>query len=205
MTRPTLGGAVMVGCTLLVVSVIVVRGGGADAAGQANRSFTPPRVAVVDISAVFENYQKTIDLRSKLRLELDKLDARSKELEATYRDLVDELKLIEDPAARRKTEVRRYQLELDLKWHKEEEFKAIRQKQFNFLRQLKDEISAEIQKYAAARDLDLVLEMTVTAEPGPRSPGFDWPIVHFAKPEINITSEITEILNRHYRGISSPR
>ena len=70
------------------------------------------------------------------------------------------------------------------------------------LREIKEEITSEIEIYAQAYDLDLVLEKTVNAEGDPRGGvSFQWPIVHYAKPEIDITSQIVKRLNERYQKV----
>ena len=63
---------------------------------------------------------------------------------------------------------------------------------------IRAEISKEIETVATARELDLVLEKAVTAELQ-RGAGFHWKIVHFSKPEYDITKEVTDRLNLRYK------
>ncbi len=52
---------------------------------------------------------------------------------------------------------------------------------------------------AKAQDVDMVLEKVLTLDSEGTGPGSRWPIVHFAKPEFEITDEIAERLNSRYR------
>ena len=50
---------------------------------------------------------------------------------------------------------------------------------------------------ADGQELDLVLDRTVLAE-GENGVGFRWPIVHYARPEIDITDDLIQRLNASY-------
>ena len=167
--------------------------------GRALRTFAPPRVAVVDISAIFDGYQKKDDRQSQLRGDTDALEGKLKELEKKYKELIEELPHLEPGQKQTEKQVEKLKLELEVKELKGRELKKLREKQIDFLKEIREEITREIQDVAQAEDLDLVIEKNVTAEGEGNSPGFHWPIVHYTKPEIEITAEITERLNARYK------
>jgi Skp family chaperone for outer membrane proteins len=168
-------------------------------ATNVQRSFAPPRLAVVDISAIFENYEKKADRQAQLRGDTEALEAKLKELEKKYKELLEELPHLEPGEKLTEKQIEKLKLELDVKELKGRELKKIREKYVEFLKELREEIKQEIEVYARAQDLDLVVEKNVTAEGEGNTPVIPWSIVHFAKPELDITVEITERLNARYK------
>ena len=166
---------------------------------QAAKTFAPPRTAIVDFSTVFDQYQKKIDQEETIRVSMEALDTRLRELTERAQDLQDELKLLSPGATKRQKELELYKLKLELDELQEKGVKELNEKWRVTMRELIDEITEEIRKYAEARNLDLVVEKRVRAESGPKTPGFTWPIVHYSKPEIEITNEIAELLNKRYQ------
>jgi Skp family chaperone for outer membrane proteins len=162
--------------------------------------FTPPRTAVVDISNVFDNYDKVKDRQAQLNTKLSAVRDRLKELETSYKDLQAELQVVQkgtDLYAEKRLELKK--LELEVETLRDTEGKALKDTMRDFLEEIRREITREITAFAKARDLDLVVEKTVTAESGGGAVGFRWPIVHYARPQIDITEEIAKLLNERYR------
>ena len=161
----------------------------------AAETFRPPRTAVVSISEVFDGYHKKVQRQEQLAQLRDALKQKIVDLEAQYDQLVEEIKLTRGEAQAKK-KLERYQLELKVETVKERDLAGLQTQYIEYLKEIRKEISDEIQQYAVAQDLDLVLERTVIAEGTPNARGFQWPIVHYAKPEIDITQEIVGRLNR---------
>lgn len=171
---------------------------------EGGKTFNPPRTGVVEISKVFELYEKKKDRQEQLQGETKVLEDKLKDLEKRYKDLLQELPNLEEGGAKKNEKtLEKVRLEIEVKSLKDRELKRLRETQFKYLEEIRDEISQEIKVYQKAQDLDLVLEQTVTAESDEAGRGFRWPIVHYAKPEIDITNEIVERLNTRYR--STPR
>ncbi len=165
---------------------------------QVARTFQPPRTAVVDISQVFEGYDKKRDRQEQFQAEIKAAEDKLKDLEKEYKDLISEIGNLEEGERKKEKELEKFKLERDVKDLKQTEMKRLRDTQMKYLQEIRDEIADEIKTYAQAQDLDLVIEKTVMAETG-NDGGFRWPIVHYAKPEIDISTEIAERLNVRYR------
>jgi Skp family chaperone for outer membrane proteins len=161
----------------------------------AAQTFRPPRTAVVSISEVFDGYEKKVQRQEQLAQLRDQLKQKIVDLEAQYEQLVEEIKLTRGEAQAKK-KLERYQLELKVETVKERDLAGLQTQYIEYLKEIRKEINDEIRQYAVAQDLDLVLERTVIAEGTPSTPGFQWPIVHYSKPEIDITQEIVGRLNR---------
>lgn len=166
---------------------------------QAVRDFKPPSTAVVDIAAVFEQYEKRKDRQEELQGDTKKLEEKLKSLEKQYKEVVLELPQLENGERKKKLTIEKLQLEMEVKELKDNELERLRKIQIKYIEELRDEIAQEIRTYAEAQRLDLVLEKTVTAEGEGPMPGFRWPIVHHVTPELEITKEIADRLNAHYR------
>lgn len=179
----------------LALAVLVILSLGF-AAGQ----FSPPRTAVVSISTVFESYEKKKDKQSQLQERMDVLKQKLEDLERDYNQIQAELKqLKQDSPLYMQKSLERFELEQRVTQLRNTELKELRQTQIKFLREIRDEITAEIEAYATAHHIELVLEREVTAESEAAGAGFRWPIVHFAKPELDISGEIAGLLNERYR------
>ena len=168
---------------------------------RAARTFRPPRTAVVDISEVFDGYLKKQDLQKDLTNESRGVQSKFQALQQKLKDIAADVKLMQQGHKRNEKLVEKARLEIDAKEMENKEFQRLQQTQIKFLKEIKSEISSEIEIYAHAFDLDLVLEKTVNAEGDPRGMSFQWPIVHFAKPEIDITSQIVKRLNERYQKV----
>lgn len=167
---------------------------------EAGKTFHPPRTAVVEIAKVFEQYDKKKDRQEQLQSDTKVVEDKLKDIEKRYKELIQELPNLEEGPKKNDKTLEKVRLEIEVKSLKDRELKRLRDTQFKYLEEIRDEITKEIQVYAKAQDLGLVLEKTVTAESEEAGRGFHWPIVHFAQPEIDITSEIVEKLNTRYRG-----
>ena len=161
----------------------------------AAQSFRPPRTAVVSISDVFDGYEKKNQYQEKLAGARDDLKKKIEQLEKRYELLEEEIPVTRGEALTRK-KIEKYELELEVDRVKKQELNGLQARYIQYLKEIREEIADEIRLTSEAMDLDLVLERTVVAEGTPNSPGFQWPIVHYAKPEIDITQEVVGRLNR---------
>jgi len=164
--------------------------------GVVQATFKPPRTAVVDISKVFDAYDKKRDREAEFKLEIKKVEDSLKDLEKRHKAIVAELPNIEPGPKTDDKELEKLRIELQVRRLKDSEMKRLRQTQLKYLQEIREEITDEIQTFARAEGLDLVLEMRVMAETG--EAGIQWPVVHFSAPEIDITKEIADRLNRLY-------
>jgi Skp family chaperone for outer membrane proteins len=167
---------------------------------QAIKAFKPPRTAVVDVSQIFEAYDKKRDRQEQFQAEIKVAEEKVKDLEKKVKEIAQELLNLETGDAKKDKELEKFSLERDIKDLKQSAMEQLRKKQSQYIEEIRDEIGVEINAYAQAQDLDLVIERTFLAEPGPEG-GFRWKIVHFAKPEIDITTEIAERLNSRYKPV----
>lgn len=165
---------------------------------QGPRAFKPPRVAVVDVNQVFELYNKKKDRKDEFEVQVKTVDETLKAYEKRYKEIQAELPNLEPGKKKDEMELEKFKLEQQNRSLKETEMGRLRELELKYLQEMRDEITDEIQNYAKALDLDLVLEKTLNAELG-RGAGIRWPIVHFAKPELEITQEIADRLNGRYK------
>jgi Skp family chaperone for outer membrane proteins len=167
---------------------------------QVVKAFKPPRTAVVDVTQVFEAYDKKRDRQDQFQIEIKDAEDKVKDIDKKVKDIAQEIQNLEPGKARTDKEFDKLKLEREIKDLKQSEMDRLHKKQGEYINEIRDEIEAEISAYAQAVDLDLVIEKTFLAEPGPEG-SFRWRIVHFAKPEIEITTEIAERLNSRYRPL----
>lgn len=170
---------------------------------QIARVFQPPRVAVVDIAQVFELYTKKKDRKDEFDVEVKGLEDKLKSLEARYKQITAEIPSLEEGARKDELETEKFKIEQNVRRLKETEMNRLRELEVKYLQEIRDEIEEEIQGYSKALDLDIVLEKTVNAEMG-RGAGIKWPIVHFVKPELEVTAEIAARLNGRYKPAPRP-
>src|SRR2546426_44788 len=184
-----------VAVTLLLalgVGALAVRG----QAPQEPRGFKPPRVAVVDIAEVFENYQKKKDIEGRFEAEIKVEQAKLDALEAEHKKLVEELKNVQTGSEREKELIlKKTQLEYEVKNRQKELFKDFQERQFAALKEIREEIMGDIERYATGMDIDMVLEKKVSAETKGNGPSVHWPIVHYAKRSEDHTSELQSPCN----------
>lgn len=184
---------------VLTLFLLCASGGFFYLGAQAFTTFLPPRTAVVDISKVFNEYQKQIDKSAELKAAVEKTTRLLDTLKEGITIKEEELKSIKQESP---TYVKILSEALELKRKFREAQKKgtadIAKQQTDTIKMIRAEISKEIEMVATARELDLVLEKAVTAELQ-RGAGFHWKIVHFSKPEYDITKEVTDRLNLRYK------
>ena len=184
---------------VLTLFLLCASGGFFYLGAQAFTTFLPPRTAVVDISKVFDEYQKQIDKSAELKAAVEKTTRLLDTLKEGITIKEEELKSIKQESP---TYVKILSEALELKRKFREAQKKgtadIAKQQTDTIKMIRAEISKEIETVATARELDLVLEKAVTAELQ-RGAGFHWKIVHFSKPEYDIPKEVTDRLNLRYK------
>ncbi len=169
---------------------------------RASQTFRPPRAAVVDISKVFDGYLKKQDRQKDLTNESRGVQSKFEALQQKLKEITADVKLMQAGQRRNEKLLEKAKLEIEVKELENKELLRLQETQVRFLREIKEEITSEIEIYAQAYDLDLVLERTVNAEGDPRGgASFQWPIVHYAKPEIDITAQIVKRLNERYQKV----
>ncbi len=167
---------------------------------RAAQEFDPPRTAVVDISEVFESYQKKLDRQEVLNEQSVALEAKFKELDGKIQQATSSIQLLEPGPKQDEKVLEKTRLEIERNKLRSEDLKKLRETQIRFLKELREEIAKEIETYREAFDLDLILEKSVTADVDPKAGGgFRWPIVHAVKPELDITGQILSRLNDKYQ------
>lgn len=165
------------------------------------REFAPPRTAVIDIKKVFEEYDRKKSLESTLVVEAQKAEQELADLKGRLKNIEDELKINpEGSAAYDSLILKRTELQLEISKLQREKVKEFQDKHRKAVTGIREEIVREIERYSEAHQLDLVLEYKFSAE-GQNAPSLAWPIVHFARPEIDITGEIIKILNERLKTV----
>jgi len=169
------------------------------------RTFKPPRIAVVDIAEVFENYGKKKDIENQLEAQIKAEEEKFREKESELKATLEELKNVQEGTDKHQQLVlKKTKLELGLKTRQKEIFNEFQEKQANALKEIRNEITGEIEKYAVAMEIDLVLEKKVAAEQKGNMRSGHWPIVHYVRPELEITDDITKRLNARYGRTPAP-
>ena len=169
------------------VTLIVAQG--------AARLFSPPRTAVVDIYKVFEGYDKKREVEAEMQGKAEAAKVKIEALEAELKQIEAELKLVsEGSEAHSDLIIKRTQVALDAAKHKKKIRAEFRERHQTEVNRIRDEISRELTRYGEAHELNLILEKTFYAEMGEQMT-LNWPIIHFASPEIAITDELIGILN----------
>ncbi len=162
------------------------------------KRFSPPRTAVVDISLVFDGLLKKKDKEAELEV---KSEAAMKELEAKRRELIalqNEAELVPAGPQRAELITRTQKGKIDLKALQNKKFSEMNKEKLDIMRAMREEIDAEIKVFAEANDLDMVVQVAVTtSEAG--TPEFQWPIVHYYRPEFDVTQQLIDRLNDAYR------
>jgi Skp family chaperone for outer membrane proteins len=164
---------------------------------QGVRAFKPPRTAVVSIGEVFEGYQKKKDRQAQFQARIKEVDEKLKDLEKKYKDLEAEIRNLEEGEKKDLKERDLLGVKQEAEKLKKVGLSSLKETQLKFLKELKEEIKLELDQFAEAMDIDILLEKRVTAEAA--EGGFEWPIVHYAKPELDVTKEIIGRLNSRYR------
>jgi Skp family chaperone for outer membrane proteins len=169
------------------------------AAGVRGADFPPPRLAVVDTFEVIEKYKRKADLESKLVEKVEKVKKDVEELEKGLKSVDAEIKLHDEGSDEHsRLLLRRTQLQIDLTNLKRKRLAELEEEQNKHIQDIRAEVEREIDGFAKAHRLDVVLEKKIPIE-GRQNIKINIPIVRFVKPEIEITEEIVAILNERYR------
>jgi Skp family chaperone for outer membrane proteins len=202
---------VLLGPALAVaIGALVLLGGRVGAAADPGqslepRTFKPPRIAVVDISDVFENYSKKKDIESQLEAQIKVEEDKFREKENALKATIEELKNVQEGSEKyQQLVLKKTKFELELKNRQKELLNEFQEKQASALKEIKNEITGEIEKYAVAMEIDMVLEKKVAAEGKGNLRSVHWPIVHYVRPELEITDDIVKRLNARYSKPGAP-
>ena len=163
------------------------------------RDFKPARIAVVNIYDVFESYEKKKDMENRFVAEADVEKKKLLDQQKEYKKLIEERKNVQEGSERHmELTLKIGEFEYKMKNLEKELFKKFEEKKRLALDEIQKEITAEIKKYAEGLEIDLVLEKQIVAGTGDRTDSIRWPIVHYVKPELEITADIIKRLNAQY-------
>ncbi len=189
---------------IVPLTILACTGGTLLFANAVIREFAPPRTAVIDIKKVFDAYEKKKVLEGDLLKEAAAAQEKLKNLQTRLKNVEDELKVTQQGTDDyEKLILKRTEIQLEASKLQREKLKEFEDKHKKAVGAIREEIISEIERYATAHQLDLVLENTFSADGtgAPNSPSLSWPIVHYVKPEINISEEIIKILNSRYKKV----
>jgi len=162
------------------------------------RTFRPPRIAVLDVSKLFQGYGKAKDLDDRIKGEIREGQKMLRDLRSRQRKALDDLKNLKaGTKAHRDATLEAKGLEIDLQQLETDLEVKINAEQLAALKELRLDVATDIEKYATGLELDLVLEKTLFAD-GEKGKVLPWPIVHYARPEIDITDDLIRRLNEQY-------
>jgi Skp family chaperone for outer membrane proteins len=168
------------------------------------KHFQPPRTAVVDTLEVIEMYRKKADLERGFRTRVEEVTKELDGLERQLKQIEAELKLVEEGTdEHRRMLLRKTELGLELNDRNVKVRRELEESRSQVIQELRGEVEKEIEKYAVAHDLDLVVEKKIPIE-GRGNVQINIPIIRYVKPEIEITREIAEILNERYARAPAP-
>lgn len=167
---------------------------------QAFTTFLPPRTAVVDSPRVFMEYQKRVDKEAELNVALKEIAGKLSKAGEQYEIKKEQIKSIKrDSPAYLKAITKMVELEQLIAETQKSKRVIFQEKGNKPSEEIRAEIAREIDIVAASRELDLVLEKAIKTKLLPQAPEFIWAIVHYSKPEYDITKEVTDRLNKRYK------
>ena len=171
---------------------------GAAAAGH----FKPPRTAVVDTFEIIDNYKKKELLETRLRAEVEEATREIEIVQTELRQVVAELKILEEGTDDHDRQVlREAGLKLKFKNLNVKNRRKLEASHREAIGSIRKEVKEHIEHFARSNDLDLVVEKKIPFE-GRGNAKINIPIIRFVKPEIEITGEITRILNDRFKRLS---
>ena len=185
---------------LVTFSLLLVSAGFLFLGAQAFTTFLPPRTAVVDSSQIFIDYKKRVDKEAELKAAIQAVVSKLSAAKDQYAIKQEQLKSIKrDSPAYLRTVTAMVELEQKIAEVQKSKMGIYEEKANKPTAEIRDEISREIKIVAATKEVDLVLEKAIRAKLLPQAPEFVWAIVHYSKPEYDITKEVTERLNKRYK------
>src|SRR5262245_5801914 len=95
----------------------------------AARGFKPPRVAVLEVSRLFESYNKKKDLESRLKAETREEEKKYRDMQTRYRAAQEELKNVQNGSPRhRGLTLLSKELEYDLQNSERDVYRKVRER-----------------------------------------------------------------------------
>lgn len=164
------------------------------------------KIAVVNVAAVSEKYQKTKDLESQfegLRKSLgQQRDAMKERIERAGKALQEELKPGTDEYRQRRKEIA--MLEAELQWFVESEGQKVEKGLAESLRSIFDDIQNCVREVAEQQGVQVVLAADHIPAESPDTPNQARQTillqkVLFWKPEVDITDAVITKLNQQYK------
>ena len=185
---------------LVTFSLLLASAGFLFLGAQAFTTFLPPRTAVVDSSQIFMDYNKRVDKEAEPKAAIEAVASKLSAAKDQYAIKQEQLKSIKrDSPAYLRTVTTMVELEQKIAEVQKSKRTIYEEKANKPTAEIRDEISREIKIVAAGKEVDLVLEKAIRAKLLPQAPEFVWAIVHYSKPEYDITKEVTERLNKRYK------
>jgi len=185
---------------MLTFSLLLVSTGFLFLGAQAFTTFLPPRTAVVDSSQIFIDYRKRVDKEAELKAAIEGIASKLSAAKDQYALKQEQLKSIKrDSPAYLRAITTMVELEQKVAEIQKTRMKIFEEKANKPTAEIRGEISREIKIVAASKELDLVLEKAIRTKLLPQAPEFVWAIVHYSKPEYDITKEVTGRLNKRYK------
>tara|TARA_B100000809_G_scaffold262796_2_gene314606 strand:+ start:942 stop:1538 length:597 start_codon:yes stop_codon:yes gene_type:complete len=185
---------------LLTFSLLLVSAGFLLLGAQAFTTFLPPRTAVVNSSQIFIDYKKRVDKEAELKTAIEGVVSKLSAAKDQYAIKQEQLKSIKrDSPAYLRAITTMIELEQKIAAVQKTRLTIYEERANKPTAEIREEISREIKIVAASKELDLVLERSIRTKLLPQAPEFVWAIVHYSKPEYDITKEVTDRLNRRYK------
>ena len=157
------------------------------------------RIAVVCLSNVFEGLDEKKDNEKRLMAQVEVEKKRIKEFQDELKKLQTEQKnLREGSEEHRDLTLRVVELEYRIRNLEKENLRRFDERRRAILEELQGKISAQVRRSAEAAGIDLVLEKTLVAGSPGREDTLSWPVVHYARPGLEITAEIIRAMNTAY-------
>ncbi len=168
-----------------------------------------PRIAVVNVAAVSEKYQKTTDLEAQfdaLRRRLgQERDAMKDKLDRANRSLQEELKPGTEEYRQRRRDIAI--MEAELQWFIDNEGQKVEKGLAESLRNIFDDIQAAVREIAEEQGIEIVLAADRLPGDSPDSPAQARQMillqkVLYWKPEVDLTEAVVARLNKNYKPVA---
>ena len=159
------------------------------------------RVGMVDTDKVFQGYHKSQDRWQKISAQADEIIALVADLRAQHTAAKNEREKHDAGSPEHKGQ----QAIIDEIEAKAPDLETQRQQiiqaRTGVIAELNAEIFREVRRVGSDHDLDLVLEKRLVLQGlGPKP--VSWTLVHYAKPGLDLTDRVIEVLNERYRRLT---
>ena len=164
---------------------------------------TPAKVGLIDMAKVFQDYTKFKDLREQLKTEIERSDAKAKQLAAAVTNLQTQMKDLK-PGSPKYAQLEKALLNArgDFEAYRAGEQRELMRKESAIYKQIYVEVTGAVKKYAEWRKLTLVIRFSPKGADQAETPqsivdSMNRQVVYH-RPDDDITQSVLNYLNRSY-------